>query len=183
MGYRQSDAEILLLCEDLINCLNRHKSLSGTTDAERESSPIGRRLNFIRQRIETERRLIEEVSAPGRLLIEHLSLFAGKMDYTIGFIYGNIKTGRGLLSGVRIGEWGTITLDIGDVSLCWRDADVGYMFYPDRIIIRPKDSGQDDITLFFSYSFKYDKDLIKAFQDVQENEQTLYWHDDMPKEQ
>ena len=74
-------------------------------------------------------------------------------------------------------------MDIGDVSLCWRDADVGYMFYPDRIIIRPKDSGQDDITLFFSYSFKYDKELIKAFQDVQENEQTLYWHDDMPKEQ
>lgn len=148
MGYRQSDAEILLLCEDLINCLNRHKSLSGTTDAERESSPIGRRLNFIRQRIETERRLIEEVSAPGRLLIEHLSLFAGKMDYTIGFIYGNIKTGRGLLSGVRIGEWGTITLDIGDVSLCWRDADVGYMSTRTGLLSAPRTAARTILRSF-----------------------------------
>ena len=179
MTYHESDAEILLLCEDLINCLNAHPGLTGATEAEREASPIGRRLGFLRKRIETERRLIEEISMPGRLLIEHFSLFAGKMDYTIGFSYGNIKTGRGLLSGVRIGEWGTITLDIGDVSVNWRDADVGYMFYPDRIIVRPKDSGEDDITLFFSYSFKYDGDLILAFKDVKDDDQTLYWHDDM----
>lgn len=179
MAKKISDQEILLLYEDLIKVFTKHDVVKHSSQLDIDASPIDRRLSFIRERVETERRLIEEISRPGRLMIEHFSLFLEKMDYTIGFIYGDIKTGRGLLANIRVGEWGTITLEIGDVSVTWRDADVGYMFYPDRIIVRPNDSGQDDISFFFSYSFKYDKEQLREFQDVASHEKTLYWHEDL----
>lgn len=179
MSKKLSDQDILLVCDDLLKVFGDHNIDLHDSQLAVDSAPIDRRFSFIRDRIETERRLIEDISRPGRLMIEHFSLFMDKMDYTIGFIYGDIKTGRGLLGNIRVGEWGTVSLEIGDVSVTWRDADVGYMFYPDRIIVRPKDSAQDDITFYFSYSFKYDKELLKEYQDVSKNDQTLYWHEDL----
>ena len=170
------DTQILLFCEEL---LQKFQSEEVQSWLKNEDQPLAKRLNFIRERIETERRLIEELSRPARLILEHFTMFLEKRDYTIGLLYGDVHTGRGLLSGIHIGKWGTIHIQIGDISVTWRDADVGYMFYADRIVIRPKDSAQDDINFFFSYSFKYNNEQLKRFSDVQSHEKTLYWHESL----
>lgn len=174
MQDQQQDSAILMLCEDLLHGMvaGDHAALLADEDA-----PLARRFALIRERIISEQHLIEDISRPGRLMVEHFSYFLEQVDHTVGFVRGNIKTGRGLLKGIHIGDWGTISLDINDLTVTWRDADVGYMFYPDRILVRPKDSGQDDMTFFFSYSFKYGSGLLKQFEDVKDHEQTLYWHE------
>ncbi len=169
------DHDILLFYEDLINVFNKW-DMPKTVEGPGATGAVLKRLARVRERIELERRLIEDISRPGRLLVEHFSMFLENMDYSVGFATDNIKAGRGILNHVKIGEWGTITLAVGSASITWRDADVGYMFYPDRIIVRPRESAQDDITIDFSYSFKYDKEQLKSFSDVAEHEQTLYWH-------
>lgn len=173
------DQEILLICEDMMSVFQNKQRKSSIDFENVDGSPLARRFSFILERIETERRLIEEISRPGRLLFEHFSVFLERMDYTIGFICGDIKTGRGMLSNMRIGEWGVISIEIGDIKVTWRDVDVNYMFYQDSIIVRPKDSSQVDIKFFFSYLLKYNRDQLKRFQDVAEDEQTLYWHKDL----
>ena len=169
------DAKVLLLCEDLSNVLQAFETQADITSAD----TVERRLKHIKDHIQTERRLIEEIGLPCRFIVDHFSGFLGEMEYSIGFQYGDIRSGRGLLNSIRIGEWGTVNVKIGDVELSWRDDDAQYMFYADRVIIRMKDSAKDDITFFFSYSFKYDAEQLRAYQDVQHAPQTLYWHESL----
>lgn len=170
---QEKDSAVLMLCEELLHRIGKE----GDALLADEDSPLARRFALIRERIMTEQHLLEDISRPGRLMVEHFSMFLEEMDYTVSFARGDVKTGRGLLKGIRVGEWGTISVDINDFTVTWRDADVAYMFYPDRILVRPKDSGQDDMTFFFSYSLKYGSGLLRRFCDVKDDEQTLYWHE------
>lgn len=74
------DQEILLICEDIEQCLKRAEQLPDYND----SSSYYCRLTTLQEKIATERRLQEEISLPCRLLLEHFSLFLGKWDYSIG---------------------------------------------------------------------------------------------------
>lgn len=170
------DQQVLMVCEEIEQSLEKIKNRADYN----EQSPYFCRMNLLKSRIATERRMIEEVSIPCRFILEHFSLFLGKWDYTIGFKYDKIQAGRGLLSDIEIKQWGNISLSIGGINITWRDADYNYMFYPDKVILRPKDINKTDIYLYFSYAFKY-SNLLERFQDVQHHEQTIYWHEDMNK--
>lgn len=170
------DQQILIICEEIENNLNSAEILSECN----ESTPYYNRFGILKAKVETERRLVEEISLPCRFILEHFSLFLGKWDYTVGFKFGKVQTGRGLLSDLRVAEWGNVHLIIGNTEINWRDVDYQYMFYPDKVIVRPKDISKADIYLYFSYAFKYSS-CLKQFQDVQNHEQTLYWHEDLIK--
>ena len=168
------DQEILMICEEIEQSLKKAESLPGYND----SSSYYCRLISLKEKIATERRLQEEVSLPCRFLLEHFSLFLGKWDYSVGCRYGQVQRGRGILTDIRIGEWGKVILLIDGLEVTWRDADYNYMFYPDKVILRPKASGKNDIYLYFSYAFKYGN-VLSHFQDVAEDPQTLYWHQEL----
>lgn len=168
------DKALLLLLEDLEQCLKQAEQLP----EYRDSSSYYCRLLPLKEKIATERRLQEEVSLPCRFLLEHFSLFLGKWDYTIGCKYGLIQSGRGMLSDIKIGEWGNVSLIINGMEITWRDADYNYMFYPDKVILRPKITGKNDIYLYFSYAFKYGN-VLSRFSDVSSDPQTIYWHQEL----
>lgn len=170
----QQDQEILLAYEEVGEILKKLEEKEGFD----ENASYYTRLKLIKDQIATERRLIEEISLPCRFILEHFSLFLGKFDYTLGFKCGKIQAGRGLLSAITVEEWGNIRLSLGSIELSWRDADYQYMFYPDKVILRPNDISKGEIYLYFSYAFKY-SDLLKQYQDVADDPQTSYWHEDL----
>lgn len=166
------DQKILMLCEDLERTMKEAEKLPEYND----SSSYFCRWATIQRKVDTERRLQEEVSLPCRLLLEHFSLFLGKWDYNIGFKAGQVQGGRGALADIYIGPWGNIFLNIDGMEVTWRDADYNYMFYPDKVILRPKqDNGKGDIYLYFSYDFRYGN-VLNRFADAEHDPQTTYWH-------
>lgn len=145
---------------------------------DQENHPQSIRFKALLDKLTTERRLIEEVSLPCRLILEHFSTFMGKPDHTVGFRLGLLEVGRGVLNDFTIDEWGNVHLIIGNISLGWRDKDYQYLFYPDKVIFRSYDRSKPEIHIFFNFAFKYSK-LLPEFAEVPEDEQTLYWHPDL----
>lgn len=177
MQFLEHDAKVLLLCEDLQNLLKEFKkdaAWAGESDV-----PLEKRLALLEKMIASEQRQIEDIGLPGRYIIEHFTMILNEMSYSMGFQYRQIQSGRGPLNEITVGEWGTIVVKIGDVEISWRDQDVQYMFYPDQVVVRPKDSAEDEITFFFSYSFKYAPVQLKKFQAVKDDPQTAYWHESL----
>lgn len=174
MEQQELDQKILMICEDIEQNLKAAEQLPNYQD----SSSYYCRLHMLQEIVATERRLQEEVSLPCRFLLEHFSLFLGKWDYNIGCRYGQMQCGRGMLSGIKILEWGNVVLTIDGMEVTWRDADYDYMFYPDKVILRPKMAGKSDIYLYFSYAFKYGN-ILNKFPNVADDPQTIYWHQDM----
>ena len=168
------DQQSLLIGEDIEQSLKRAEQLPDYND----SSSYYCRLVTLKEKVATERRLQEELSLPCRFLLEHFSLFLGKWDYTIGCKYGQMQRGRGMLSDIKISQWGNVSLVIDGLEITWRDADYNYMFYPDKVILRPKAAGKNDIYLYFSYAFKYGN-VLSRFADVADDPQTIYWHQEL----
>lgn len=177
MHFSDYDDDLLLLCEDMQKAMNSFRAAHPQTLAD--GSPLKNRLDEISSAVSTEVRMIEELSLPGRFIVEHFSMMLDQPDYAVGFEYRAIKSGRRTLSRIKVGEWGTITIVIGDVRISWRDADAQYMFYPDQIVVRTKDLAEDEISFFFAYSFKYVPGLLKRFQEAKDDPKTIYWHESL----
>lgn len=174
MTFSEYDDDILLLCEDLQNVLRSFKVEHPWVEGD--ETALGKRIATIEKAILSEQRLIEDISLPGRFIVEHFSTMLNEIGYSMGFQYREVKSGRGPLNNVVVGSWGTITIKVGDIELSWRDQDVQYMFYPDQVVVRPKDSAEDEMTFYFSYSFKYALGQLKLYQGVKDDPQTAYWH-------
>lgn len=177
MNFLEHDEQILMLCEDLQRVINGFKVENKWL--ENGVSPFAKRLQQMSERITSEQRIIEEIGLPGRFIIEHFTTILGEDNYSLSFKYRDIHSGRGCLNRISVGPWATINLKIGDVEVSWRDKDVQYMFYPDQVVIRPKDSVEDEITLSFSYSFRYSLTQLQLFQKVKDDPQTIYWHESL----
>ena len=168
MQFLDSDAKVLLLCEDLQKVLKNFKDSAPLADEG--DLPLKKRLDFLEKMVASEQRLIEDIGLPGRYIVEHFTMILNEMSYSMGFKYRQIQSGRGPLTEISVGEWGTILVKIGNMEISWRDQDV---------VVRPKDSAEDEITFFFSYSFKYAPGQLKKFQAVKDDPQTAYWHESL----
>lgn len=177
MDRTEQDKTLLSMYEDFSRSLE--SELKKIQKSQGNFHPaISKRFQTIRNYFEFERRLLEEVSLPARLIIEHFSQFINDVDDIIGFSSGNITSGQGRLHQIKIEEWGTIVLTIGDSEITWRDSDVSYLFYPDKITVRAKDSLKDsDINFTFNFSFNHANGILLMFQDVSRDKKTLYWHE------
>ncbi len=174
MTFSEHDDAVLLLCEDLQNVMRRFKEEQSWVEGN--ETPLIKRWAGIEKAIASEQRLLEEISLPGRFVVEHFSMMVGEIGYSMGFQYREVQSGRGPVNSIDVGPWGTINVKVGDIVLSWRDEDVQYMFYPDQVVVRPKDSVEDEMTFYFSYSFKYALGQLKLYQSVKDDPQTAYWH-------
>ena len=113
MQFLEHDAEVLLLCEDLQETLKKFKTKMSWSDDEDLS--LQKRLALIDKAIDSERRLIEEISLPGRYIVEHFTAILNETNYSMGFQYRELKGSRGPLTDISIGEWGTITVKVGNI--------------------------------------------------------------------
>lgn len=130
------------------------------------------------KKIRTSRRTIEDLSRPCRMMLEHFSHFLGDYNNSIGYKVGQFLEGRSVLVDFEVEEWGNIVLNLGNVTLKWRDEDYNYLFYPDKIMIKSKNRSNPDIFLSFSFSFKYTKIHLR-YKGIKGDPQTEYWHEDL----
>ena len=177
MDRMRQDENLLVLYEDLMRAVVSGKKQLMAKDEILLSSFI-KRLEGLKEKLEFERRLIEDVSLPARLILEHFSYFLDETDDILQFSYGNITSGHGRLHQMKINDWATICLVIGDSEITWRDSEVHYLFYPDKVTIRSKESLKDaDINLHFKHSFNHASHLLRLFQAVEHDKKTAYWHE------
>ena len=155
--------------------------------SEEEHLEEGREPEFHAQRLRyqqledmvaSERRLLEEISLPCRLVLEHLSTFLDQPDRSISIRYGQCQYSNGAYRGFSINEWGHVTLHLGNFSVTWRDDDYQYMFYADKVILRAFDIQKPEIGISFNFSLKYSK-LLEDFKDITEDRQTGYCQPDL----
>jgi hypothetical protein len=138
------------------------------------------RLRFkqFEEMVASERRLIEEISPPCRLILEHFSSFLDQPDRSIGIRYGQSRYSNGDYLGYSINEWGHVTLKVGNCRITWRDDEYQYMFYADKVVLRAYDIQKPEITISFTFSLKYSK-LLGEFRDVPSHPQTAYYQPDL----
>jgi hypothetical protein len=170
------DQRFLSLLEDVTLALRKSKT---TYQLDEESDhPQINRLHRLESLLATERRLIEEISPPGRLVLEHFTLLRDRPDQMIRFRYDLIEAGKGSFHGFVINEWGHVTVNIGNTFIAWRDEDYQYMFYPNKIILRALDAAKPELHFAFDFSLKYSR-LLEDFGDVPVHPHTIYIHPDL----
>jgi hypothetical protein len=172
---KELDQILLEIYEDLTR---NHWLAKEKLNKYNQNCPQISRFLLFEEKLATERRLIEEISLPCRLILEHLTTFEGNLEQTIGYKIGNYQAGRALLNSFQIKEWGNIVLNLGHVQLTWRDEEYKYLFYPDKVVLRAFDINKPEIHLNFSFYFKYSH-VLEKFQDVKEHPQVEYWHEDL----
>ena len=176
---RQSkDARYLTALEDLTQIIRQAAGESAAGDADPEFQSQRLRFRYLEELVSTERRLIEEVSPPCRLILEHFSTFLNQPDRSIGVRYGQSSYTNGDYLGFTINEWGHVTLRAGNFRITWRDDEYRYMFYSDKVILRAYDIQKPEITISFNFPLKYSK-LLKEFRDVPDHPQTAYYQPDL----
>jgi hypothetical protein len=174
----ERDTRYITALEELNQTIRRitDEYLEEDKDPEFQSHRL--RFRYLEDMVASERRLIEEVSPPCRLILEHLSTFLDQPDRGIGIRYGQIRYSNGDFLGFAINEWGHVTLKIGNCRITWRDDEYQYMFYADKAVLRPYDISKPEISLYFTFSLKYTK-LLEEFPDVPGHPQTAYYQPDL----
>jgi hypothetical protein len=167
------DQRSLSFLEDMTAALRKSKSAYNLD--EEVDYPQWSRLQHLEIILASERRLLEEISLPCRLVLEHFTSLVDHPDQMIHFRYDLIETGKGSFHGFVINEWGHVTVHIGSTSIAWRDGDYQYMFYPDKIILRALDATRPELHFSFNFAFKYSW-LLENFPDIPVHPQTVYVH-------
>ncbi|MCL2121064.1 MAG: hypothetical protein FWH28_02300 [Clostridiales bacterium] len=179
MSERESrDARYLTALEELTQTIRRITGDYLEEDRDPEFHSQRLRFRHVEELVATERRLIEEISPPCRLILEHFSTFYDQPDRGIGIRYGQSSYFNGDFLGFSINEWGHITLKVGDCRITWRDEEYQYMFYADKVVLRANDIQKPEIILSFSFSLKYSK-LLEEYPDVPGHPQTAYYQPDL----
>lgn len=128
--------------------------------------------------IRTSRRSIEDLSLPCRMMLEHFTYFMGDYNHSMGFKLGQLLEGRAVLIDFVVQEWGNIILNLGNLTLRWRDEDYRYLFYPDKVMLKSKNRSNPDIHLSFSFSFKYTQ-VHRRYGEIKDHPQVEYWHEEL----
>ncbi|MCL1849752.1 MAG: hypothetical protein FWF83_08840 [Clostridiales bacterium] len=172
------DARYIAAMEELTQTIRRvtEEYLEEDKDPEFRSQRL--RFRQLEEMVASERRLMEEISPPCRLILEHFTTFLDQPDRGIGIRYGQSRYSNGDYLGYSINEWGHVTLKVGNCWITWRDDEYQYMFYADKVILRAYDIQKPEISLSFSFSLRYSK-LLEEFRDVPGHPQTAYYQPDL----
>lgn len=130
------------------------------------------RVRHWEKEIRTYARILEDISLPARLILEHileLKYKAGQMAVEAE----NIIQGFSIISDVKVEEFGVIKISTGNIQLTWRDEYYNYLLYPDKVELRTKDE-KTTIKLFFSHNFG--RQGVHKFSSVMNSPNLLYIH-------
>jgi hypothetical protein len=174
----ERDQHYLAAVEEITEALRRSvvKDQDQNKDSEFHTQKI--RYAQLETLVASERRLLEEISLPCRLVLEHFTSFTDQPDRSIGVRYGLSQYSNASYQGFRINEWGHVTLKLGNYQITWRDDEYEYMFYSDKIILRAYDIQKPEICFSFNFSLKYSK-VLEDFLDVTKHVQTGYYQPDL----
>ena len=172
------DARYIAALEELAQTIRRvtEEYLEEDKDPEFRSHRL--RFRNLDEMVASERRLIEEVSLPCRLILEHFSTFLDQPDRGISIRYGQSRYANGDYLGYTINEWGQVELKTGNCRITWQDDEYQYMFYADKVVLRAYDISKPEISISFNFSLKYSK-LLEEFRDVPGHPQTAYYQPDL----
>ncbi|MDR1603759.1 MAG: hypothetical protein LBS10_03070 [Gracilibacteraceae bacterium] len=120
-------------------------------------------------------RLLEEISAAGRVVVEY-ALLLKRDDGRIALETDAVRQGFCAVRRVHIEEFGVLRLDLGDARLTWRDGGCNYLFYPDKLEMRAQDE-RTAVKLFFSRSF--DRQFLRHKGDLLACPLTSYVHPEL----
>jgi len=172
------DARYIAAFEELAQTIRRvsQNYLEESRDPEFQSQRL--RFRQLEEMVASERRMLEDISSPCRLLLEHFSTFLDQPDRSIGIRFGQCRYSNGSYLGCVINEWGHVTLKIGNCRITWRDDEYQYLFYADKVVLRAYDIQKPEITISFTFSLKYSK-MLEEFHDVATHPQTAYYQPDL----
>lgn len=117
-------------------------------------------------------RILEDISLPARLILEHmleLKYKSGQMAVEAA----NINQGFSVINDIRVEEFGVIQISTGNIQLSWRDEIYNYLLYPDKVELRTIDE-KSTIKLFFSHTFG--KQDVHKFSAITASPKLLYLH-------
>jgi len=110
-----------------------------------------KQLEEIADKLRSQRRTLEDISFPARLIVEHL-LECYFKNGQVAVESAQISQPFALVTSVRVEDFGLIKAGLGKLELSWRDRDYSYYLYPDKVELRAKDE-KSAIKLFFSLAF------------------------------
>lgn len=122
-------------------------------------------------------RILEDISLPARLIVEHVL----ELKYKAGLMAveaENITQDFSAIGDVRVEEFGVIRISNGNLQLTWRDELYNYFLYPDKVELRTVDE-KTTIKLFFSQVFG-SQDVHK-FSAITDSPKLMYIHPDLLK--
>lgn len=126
----------------------------------------------IEDEIRAYARIIEEISVPARMILEHVLVLKDKSGQ-MAVESSNINHNFSEIRNIKIDKFGLINIKTGGLELSWRDIDFNYYFYPDKVELRSKDE-KSSIKLFFSLNFG--RQTVKKFADIKKDQGVIYIH-------
>ena len=97
------------------------------------------------------RRIIEEISIPARLIVEHLMDCRHKAG-EVSIETGQMTLAFSSIGSIKVEQFGIIRLQCGQLETSWRDNNYNYYFYPDKVELRAKDE-KSAIKILLTYPF------------------------------
>jgi len=167
------DDELILEClEDV------HYHLETALQRVKKARSIHvRQLEQLCEELRSQRRLLEDISFPARLIVEHL-LECQSKGGQVAVEAGQIAQSFTLVSAVKIEEFGLIKAGLGKLELSWRDGDYTYYLYPDKVELRAADE-KSAIKLFFSLAFSLQE--VERFPELLRSPNLVYIHPQLEK--
>ncbi|MHB1651202.1 MAG: hypothetical protein ACYCVD_01840 [Desulfitobacteriaceae bacterium] len=134
-------------------------------------------LEHILEELRSQRRTIEEISHPARLIVEQL-LEAQLKSWQVALETEHFNQAYSSVRNVKVEEFGLIRVRLGDLEISWRDRDYLYYFYPDKVELRAVDE-KSAIKLFFSLAFSLQ--AVEKFPEILSSPNVIYVHPQLEK--
>lgn len=127
--------------------------------------------------IRSQRRIVEEISIPARLVCEQILECQAK-DGQIALEAENLRQTYSSVGSLQVGDFSLIHLTLGDLSFTWRDENYTYYFYPDKVELRAVDE-KSAVKLFFSIAFS--RQTVARFPEILTLPNVAYVHPQIEK--
>ncbi|SPF33147.1 conserved hypothetical protein [Candidatus Desulfosporosinus infrequens] len=120
----------------------------------------------------SERRVLEDISIPARLIVEQLLESQFKVGQ-VALEAEYLRQSFASVESVKVEEFGIIRVKLGNVEISWRDGNYSYYLYPDKVELRATDE-KSAIKLLFSIAFN--RQTLERFPEILTSPKVVYIH-------
>lgn len=136
-----------------------------------------KQLEKLADKISTQRKILEDISIPARLICEHI-LECQTKNGQISLEGDHLKQVSSPVGDLRIDDFGLICLVLGELEFAWRDENYTYYFYPDKVELRAVDE-KSAYRLFFTLPFN--RQTVAKFPEILYLPNVVYTHPQFEK--
>lgn len=135
------------------------------------------KLEQLAEDLKSQRRVLEDISYPARLIVEHLYEIQSKSGQ-VAVETDQIHQTYALVNSIKVEEFGIITIGLGQLEISWRDSMYSYYLYPDKVELRAMDE-KSSVKLFFSQVFY--SQAVERFPEILKDPKIVYIHPQLEK--